>query len=171
MDATINGWTLWDRLTLKRWAVRRIAAMSIAMMHGAVAQAGWSALSAVSSRITKIFDRLAELRLTTYKTWAFELREDLVWEGDQPILAYRRYWDPEANSGWGGFVTDCTTCFYVADWRQIQYEGTVGTKGCAEMRRCKNGWIGVICDLACDPDPDCDYYGDYGYGDYCENYL
>lgn len=94
-------------------------------------------------------------------TWWFELAEDLPIYNGAPVNAYRRTWNPSLHSGYGGYETDYTVTFLVADWTELGYCGygptdsrylpyhTGGAYGAAELRQSDNGVVGVIVDMEC----------------------
>lgn len=88
---------------------------------------------------------------------AFELKDELTALSTTPVAAYRRVFDPEANNGDGGFVTDCDDEILVADMRKVGYYGDTGAHGAGEPRHAKNGIRHVIVDECCpgDEDPSC----------------
>jgi len=90
-------------------------------------------------------------RSTRY-TVAIELAEELTALSGDEVDAYVRNWDPSANSGWGGYVVDCSTTLKVADRRNVGYYGVAGAQGAVEIRLCNNGRIGVLVDLCCPGD-------------------
>ena len=89
--------------------------------------------------------------------WYFELAEELVQWATTPTMVYRRFIDPEGNSGNGELVTTCEAQyqFPVIDMKKIGYFGVAGATGSAHMVQTKNGPIGIIDDLRCPADCVC----------------
>jgi hypothetical protein len=83
--------------------------------------------------------------------WDFELAATLVQWTDPivPVAAYRRVWDPSANSGNGGGVTDCTQSMLVGDYKLSGFFGVAGANGWAVRRVSDNGVVWVIKGLNC----------------------
>jgi len=81
----------------------------------------------------------------------FELKEELEADSTTGADAYPRDYDPSANSGEGGYVTDTTASriFTVKDTREVGYYGSAGAKGACIMKTADNGPFGEICDMEC----------------------
>lgn len=82
-------------------------------------------------------------------TVMFELAETLEADSTTGATAYRRKFDPSANSGDGGYVTDTDDEFTVKDTREVGYYGSAGAKGACIMKSADNGAFGEICDMEC----------------------
>lgn len=83
----------------------------------------------------------------------FELLEALTqWSGSY-VSAARRYWDPAASYGNGGWVTDCDDTLIVADLNAVGHTAGAGGLGCAVMNAREDGTlVGTIIDLCCPGD-------------------
>jgi hypothetical protein len=79
---------------------------------------------------------------------AFRLKEILALGSETGAEAYMDRWDPDMNSGEGGYQ-ETDIVFTVKDTRQVGYYGPAGRHGVALMKICKNGLIGEIVDLEC----------------------
>jgi hypothetical protein len=111
--------------------------------------------------------RFEVVALSNRNFWRIELAEDLDQWATTPVLAYRRCWDPAANGGYGGYVTDCEQQILIADWSQIGYFGYAdeGPTGVVELHQADNGRVGVLTDLRCPIECIC---GDMGPEKSCE---
>jgi hypothetical protein len=94
---------------------------------------------------------------------AFELTEVLDQWSIVPALARVRDWDPTANGGEGGFITDCSTGLEikVLDAYQVGHNAGVGGCGRCEIRgKTTDGYLlGLIHDLCCPGDEQGDCIG------------
>lgn len=105
----------------------------------------------------------------------FELAEDMPqWLSHSGYRVWRwaceREWDPSANQGYGGYVTNNEIHFKVADLHETGWFGEIGAKGLVVMQTGNNGEIGIIHDMVCPPECPCgDFDPDYDEG-YCDEY-
>lgn len=84
----------------------------------------------------------------------FELLESLNQFSGDIVLAARKFWNPSADSGNGGYIVDCDDTFYVADYNEVGHTAGAGGFGTAEMHVRDNAptEVGVILDLCCPGD-------------------
>jgi len=84
-------------------------------------------------------------------TVRFELLENYAQFSTTPVQAARRYWNPEANSGNGGWVSDCDDIIYVCDFNGEGFEADAGGIGKCHMIQRTNSpkWVGEMYNLCC----------------------
>jgi len=99
--------------------------------------------SAESGLFGEIVDM--ECLISTY----FELKETLGADSTTGATAYRRNYDPSANGGEGGPVTDTNDEITVKDTREVGYYGSAGAKGACVMKTADNNPFGEIIDMEC----------------------
>jgi hypothetical protein len=95
--------------------------------------------------------RFEVVQLSSRTFWRVELAANLPQWSTSPVTAYRRCFDPAANGGNGGYVTDTGQVVNIVDWSQIGYFGYLseGATGVVELHQAANGKVGVLTDLRC----------------------